>query len=230
MEIICVLTALLSLVAFVVGMFSPQTVKCKSRGKVALLYVSLFFVCILMGPQFSTHTINDTSESTTVVHSTEKAVPTSEEYLTPLEPSEPSIQKNTEIESSIGKPIEIGHFVYTINNVSFRKSVGDEYMEETADGIYLLVNLSIKNISGETRTLDGSLFAITDKSGTKYEYSNNASTALEMSGKKTLFLKECQPRITTKGVLIFEVPQKDEYYLHLVGSFGGTQSVQVLLK
>ena len=31
------------------------------------------------------------------------------------------ISEQKEVESSIGKPIQIGHFIYTINNVEFRK-------------------------------------------------------------------------------------------------------------
>lgn len=43
MEAIIALTALLSLGAFVIGMFSPKTVKCNSRGKVALWFILAAF-------------------------------------------------------------------------------------------------------------------------------------------------------------------------------------------
>ncbi|EXZ62253.1 hypothetical protein M107_3596, partial [Bacteroides fragilis str. 3725 D9(v)] len=36
--------------------------------------------------------------------------------------------------------------------------------------------------------------------------------------------------VTTKGTLVYEVPMKGEYYLHLAGDFWGTNSVRVLLK
>jgi hypothetical protein len=221
METILMLVAIVSLIAFVVGMFSPKTVKCKSRGKVALIYLSLFFISAIIGSSFS-------KPSNTSAKSPETPDQTSQ--VESSEPTNREKQTDQEVESSIGKPVQIGYFVYTIQSVSFRKSVGNEFMSETADGIYLLVNLTIKNISDETRTLDGSLFAVTDKNGTKYEHSTEASMTLEMSGSKTLFLKACQPNITTKGVLVFEVPEKGEYYLHLIGSFWGVQSVRVLLK
>jgi hypothetical protein len=246
METILVLVAIVSLIAFVVGMFSPKTVKCKSRGKVALIYMSLFFISAIIGSFFSKPSnisaeSPETPDQTSQVESsesvnqekrTDQEVKSSDQTFQ-TESSEPTNQEkqtNQEVESSIGKPVQIGYFVYTIQSVSFRKSVGDEFMSETADGIYLLVNLAIKNISDKTRTLDGSLFAVTDKNGTKYEHSTEASTALEISGKKTLFFKECQPNITTKGVLVFEVPEKGEYYLHLIGSFWGVRSARVLLK
>lgn len=42
-----------SLVAFVVGMFSPKIVKCSSRGKVALIYINVFLVCGIIGASIS---------------------------------------------------------------------------------------------------------------------------------------------------------------------------------
>mgnify|MGYP000950445234 CR=1 FL=1 len=211
-------------IAFIVGLFSPKTVKCQTRGKVALIYPTLslgIFIIVLCiipaGEHYEELKLQEESQSESFKESLKKQ-------------SLRQVKNNREVESTVGKAIQIGHFVYTIQDVSFRKSVGDEFSEEIADGIYMLVNISIKNISKETRTLDGSLFAVTDKEGTKYEFSREASTALEMSGRKTLFLKDCQPNIATKGLLVFEVPQKGEYYLHLIGSFWGEESVRVLLR
>jgi hypothetical protein len=232
MENLFALFTLLSLLAFVIGMFSPQTVIPfnwkKTRGRVALIYLGLVVICGIIGSSFSENETN-----TTTVANKETVAENSKggtDKRTNSKPEKNTSSQNQEIESFIGKPIEIGHFIYTVKNIGFRKTVGDDFVEETADGIYLLINLSIKNVSKETRTLDGSLFYVTDVDGTKYEYSTVGSTALEFSGKKTLFLKECQPNITTNGILIFEVPAKGEYYLHLVGSFWGTSSVRVLLK
>lgn len=130
---------------------------------------------------------------------------------------------------AIGESIEVGNFVYKVEKTTFKKSIGDEYFGQTADGIYLLVTLSIKNISNESRTLDNSLFKLTDNNGLVYESSIDATTAFEISGGNSLFLKQCQPNISTKGTLIFEVPQKDEYNLHLSGGFweGSTAVVKI---
>lgn len=129
----------------------------------------------------------------------------------------------------IGQPTEVGNFIYTVEKTTFRKSIGNEFLNQQADGIYLLVTLSIKNISNESRTLDNSLFKLTDDQGTEYESSTDGSTALEFSGGKSIFLKQCQPNITTRGTLVFEVPQKDEYNLHLTGGFwnGNTSVIRI---
>lgn len=220
MENLFFILALLSLLAFIIGMIKPKFVvpfkQKQNRGMVALMYIGLFIIFASVGSQLS-----PTSESSLASNNIDTDNNT-------LETDNQS--KEIEEVSSIGKEIQIGHFVYTINKVNFKKTVGDEFVEETADGIYLLIEVSIKNISEETRTLDGSFFYVTDKDNMKYEYSTNGSTTLEMSGIKTVFLKECQPRITSKGTLIFEVPERGEYYLHLVGSMWGANSVRVLLK
>ena len=129
----------------------------------------------------------------------------------------------------IGDGIEVGDFIYRVDGVQFKKSLGNEYVSETADGIFLLVPLSIKNVSKEGHTLDNSMFKLTDEHGTEYESSNRGTTAVEMSGGKTLFLKQCQPNIQTSGVLVFEVPSKGVYDLKLSGGFWSGRTAAVKL-
>lgn len=57
--------AALSLVAFVVGMFSPKTVKCSSRGKVALIFIGIFLVSGFIGVSLSEETNPITNEEAT---------------------------------------------------------------------------------------------------------------------------------------------------------------------
>ena len=139
-------------------------------------------------------------------------------------------QEDVPQEATIGTEVHVGNFVYRVDDIAFKKSVGNEFVQETADGLFLIVYLSLVNTDNEPHTLDGSMFSLTDMDGTKYEYSIEGSTALEMSGCKTIFLKKCQPKIATSGMIIFEVPQKKQYYLNLIGNFWGTKSVRVLLK
>lgn len=220
METILMIIAMLSIVAFVVGMFSPKSVRCSSRGKVALIYISIFLVTSIIGASISDNADSNSNEVSSCV---------AENAIEPGD-SVKQNQENVPQEATIGTEVHVGNFAYRVDDIAFKKSVGNEFVRETADGIFLIVNLSLVNIDEEPHTLDGSMFSITDMDGTKYEYSTAGSTALEMSGNKTVFLKQCQPKIPTNGVLIFEVPQKKEYYLNLIGNFFGTKSVRVLLK
>lgn len=79
METVLMIIAALSIVAFVVGMVTPKTVKCSSRGKVALIYLSTFLVCgvivasISDKPEISTDT-NMVKETDALTEETPKDV------------------------------------------------------------------------------------------------------------------------------------------------------------
>lgn len=220
METVLMIIAALSLVAFVVGMFNPKTVKCSSRGKVALIYVSVFLITSIIGTSISDGTDSNSNEVSS--YAAENGTATGDSLN--------QNQDDVPQEATIGTEVQVGNFAYRVDDIAFKKSVGNEFVRETADGVFLIVYLSLVNIDNESHTLDGSMFSLTDMDGTKYEYSIDGSTALEMSGHETIFLKRCQPKIVTSGVLIFEVPQKKEYYLNLIGNFWGIKSVRVLLK
>lgn len=220
METILMIIAMLSIVAFVVGMFSPKVVKCSTRGKVALIYVSTFLVASIVGTSISDDVDSNSNEMSS--YATENDTETGD-----------SLNQNKEKkpqEATIGTEVHVGNFAYRVDDIAFKKTVGNEFVRENADGVFLIVYLSLVNIDNESHTLDNSMFSLTDMDGIEYEYSIDGSTAIEMSGHKTIFLKQCQPKIATSGILIFEVPQKKEYYLNLIGNSWGTKSVKVLLK
>ena len=140
-------------------------------------------------------------------------------------------KKQKDIRYKIGDNIKVGNFEYIIDSYKFTSTIGDEFMQTKADGIYLIVDLRIKNISKETRTVDNSLFCLFDSHGNKFETSNEGTTALEMNSGKSLFLKEIHPNISTSGKLVFEVPtQEDHYLLQVTGGFWSAKiaNIQIL--
>jgi len=142
----------------------------------------------------------------------------------------PVAEKPSKPIAGVGDEVNVGNFIYKVNGVKFSKSVGNQFAQERADGIFLLVDLTITNTSSETRLIDNALFKLQDQSNVSYEPSSEGSTALELSGAKTLFLKQCQPNIPTKGVLVFEVPnQKESYTLNLSGGFWSAKNAHVKL-
>lgn len=58
MENVLKIIITLSFVAFVVGMFNPKTVKCSSRGKVALIFIGILLVSGFIGTSLSEKTTN----------------------------------------------------------------------------------------------------------------------------------------------------------------------------
>ena len=143
----------------------------------------------------------------------------------------PSADNTTEYRK-IGDQIDVGNFSYVVNNIKFTKTVGDEFTRKKADGIFLIVSVTFRNNDSKEHTLDNSFFKLTDDNGTEFESSTDGETALEMEGKETLFLKQCNPNITKSGLLIFEVPEKKIYDLHLSGGLwsGKTAIVKLTTK
>lgn len=77
METVLSIIAALSLVAFVVGMFSPKTVKCSSRGKVALIFIGIFLINAFIRASLSENTNlvtnKEVTDSNTLLKGTRKA-------------------------------------------------------------------------------------------------------------------------------------------------------------
>ena len=223
MENLFFLLALLSLLAFIVGMFSPKTVLPfkiqQNRGLVTLIYLGGFFVFVVIGGGFSDPK-NTTPQNTP---KTEKAFEPSSDDLAETENTE-------ETAYTYGDQIAVGHFIYVLGKPQFKKTLGNEWSSQTANGVYMVIPTSVMNTSKETRTMDSSSFFAADTEGYKYESSIEGETALEMAGGASLFLREIQPKIWVKGFLVFEVPEKGSYYVHLTGNFWGTSSTDVLLK
>jgi hypothetical protein len=129
----------------------------------------------------------------------------------------------------VGDQIEVGDFSYVVNKAMYKKTVGGEYSSKTADGIFLIVNVTFRNNDKEEHTLDNSFFKLTDAAGTEFSSSTEGETALEMSDNATLFMKQCPPHIAKTGYLIFEVPKKDVYDIHLSGGLWSGKTAVVKL-
>jgi hypothetical protein len=201
------LVIVLCIIFFPVGLYALWKNQSISKGwKIGVTVLIALIVIANLGDDKKASTSSNTASS----NSTES--------------SQNSDSKTTEVDNAptyakIGDEITIEHFVYRVNGVRFAKSLGNEFAKQTADGIYLIVDLSLKNMDNEEHTLDNSMFKLTDASGTEFESSTDATTALEMDGKETLFLKQCNPKIQKQGLLAFEVPEKGVYDLHLSGGF-----------
>lgn len=201
------ITHLLLILFFPIGLYALWKSRTIAKWwKVTATILIAFIVIKAMNDDGNTTVINEVTND----NRKQQTISNEEEH-------KPEVSEEKKI--AIGETTEVGNFIYKVEKTTFKKTIWDDYYGQTADGIYLLVTLSIKNISNESRTLDNSLFKLTDNNGTTYESSNDGTTALELSGGNSLLLKQCQPNITTKGTLVFEVPNKNSYNLHLSGGF-----------
>ncbi len=98
--------------------------------------------------------------------------------------------------------------LHIVEKLERRKKLGNEFVNETADGEFLIVRMIVRNDSKETRTIGASQMSILDTAGREFRTSSEGGTALAMSGDKTaeFLLTEVQPGLEKRVTIVFDVP------------------------
>jgi len=237
MQTLFAFLTLVSMLGVLLGLIKPTLVlhwgAKRTRLRAVGWYLLFTVICIVVGsgmadPKKKTDSQPMASQEATPQEAAE-ASPVAE--AKPTKSQQPTADDEEVQRFKTGMEVPVGKLVYTVTSVKFARHLGNSMVGETADGVFLVVGMTILNKDSETRTLDGSLFKVKDSAGTEYEHSTRGSTAVQLSGGKTLFLKQCQPKIPTKGILVFEVPdQGHPYFLELSGGFWSGQHAQVALQ
>lgn len=106
---------------------------------------------------------------------------------------------------SLNQEFEYGDFAYTIHGVETKSQVGDSvFGTEKADGVFLIVDLTIENIGKEPEYFQDNVY-ITDSEGREFEEDSDAKIYY---GYDNLFsgLDKLQPNLPKRAKLIFDVP------------------------
>lgn len=133
-----------------------------------------------------------------------------------------------EIIAKIGEKFDVGEVTYTVNSIDFKESVGGEYLSTDAQGVYLLVNITITNNSDKALSISDSFFKILND-GKTFE-SDSVATLYEStdSGTDAIWLQEINPDITLTGTVVFDVSQtvveSSTKQLQVQTGFWGTQT------
>ena len=130
METILRIIAGLSFLAFVVGLFRPATVMCKSRGKVALIYLGVFIISVSVGASIMENNPSLKEPNTEQQNASEKAE-----------------EKPAEI------PVLSKGSVYTMNygNADVKITFDNIQVKRIPKGgLNLILSLIIKNNSNDT--------------------------------------------------------------------------------
>ncbi|NYI80625.1 DUF4352 domain-containing protein [Nocardioides panzhihuensis] len=101
----------------------------------------------------------------------------------------------------VGQTAKLEGTAYTVTGASTQDNVGGEFGER-ADGVFVVVDLTIENTKDETKTFMDTSAVFIAKDGTRYE----GSDAAIYLGDESLFLRDMQPDLATKGKLVFDVP------------------------
>ncbi len=103
----------------------------------------------------------------------------------------------------------LGDFTYKIESVDSRSSIGPSFArtQASANGVFVIVNYSIKNESNETRTSVSDDFVLRDAKGREFRPASKANTALLMQHRnKDFHPSELQPGLEHETAIAFEIP------------------------
>ena len=132
----------------------------------------------------------------------------------------------------IGDVFYVGKLKYQVNKVEFTKKIENLLTSKLADGIYLIVYLTVINNSRESVSLMSSKFKVLDSENNEFETSQDAISILFLNEKdKAFILKDIPPKIPKELIIPFEVPSSNDVYkLKVSGSFWSDETSFITLR
>lgn len=189
METLAVLIFLASIVLFV--LFIIALFKRKPKAKLFISSIVCLVLAMILIPT------KDKEEKPKAKETTQQA---STEVKEEPKKEEPKKELSKEGESSKVK--------IAVGSVESIDSVGGEYLNEKAQGVFKVVEISITNNQKDAITVDANSFKLMDNQDREFTYSTQAQTAYDIGngGKTDFFLKQLNPGLTQTGKIIFDVP------------------------
>jgi Telomeric repeat-binding factor 2. len=181
--------------------YPPQRSKRTGGGKSCLVaigvIVGLFVLVGACGALLS-------GGSAKTASSTSPSATTSAPRSSPAKAAQPTAKKAPV--NGIGRQYRDGKFAFTVTKIKKGvRRVGDQYFGQTAQGQFVLVYVTVRNIGDEARTFDSSGQKLTDAQGRDFDADGAATIA--MGEQSNAFLKDINPGNGVKGILIFDVPK-----------------------
>ena len=132
--------------------------------------------------------------------------------------------------AKIGDALKVGDVVFTANGTSTATNVGGEYGQD-AQGVYYIVDVTVKNEGKEAITTDSSFFVL--KSG-DIEYKADATADIYINeAGGGFFYQSINPGIENKGKIVFDVPKEiaesNDLVLDVQTGMFGTETGEISL-
>lgn len=106
----------------------------------------------------------------------------------------------------IGDAARDGKFEFVVESVKPGvASVGDDFLQEQAQGQFVLVKISVTNIGDEAQTMFDSEQKIVDTQGRTFEA--NSAAAISIEGNSDVWLTDVNPGNTATGTMVFDMPK-----------------------
>ncbi|EID29377.1 MULTISPECIES: DUF4352 domain-containing protein [Streptococcus] len=104
-------------------------------------------------------------------------------------------------ENKIGEVVKVGDVEYIVNSKSLSQNVGGEF-GKNANGIYLILNVTVKNNGKKSITVTDDFFKLL-KDDT--EYSTDSTAGIYANQEAKFFLSELNPENSITGNVVFDV-------------------------
>lgn len=121
----------------------------------------------------------------------------------PAEPAAPVEEEPAPAAPGVGTPVADGKFEFTVTNVEQGVGrVGSDMFGEDAQGQFLLVHVTVRNVGDEAQYFDSSSQKLVDAQGR--QHSADSAAAIYLDGSS--FLESVNPGNSVEGIVVFDVP------------------------
>lgn len=141
----------------------------------------------------------------------------------------PAESQACQFTASIGDAVDVDNLKYTVVSATSLPFVGNGMLMEEADGIFILLTLSIENTGKDSEYLNVANFELNDYQGRSYDPDTGASIYLNTMGYDALIFDNLGPGLKTEGSLVFDVPADDKGLVLEIsgGLFSGSTAVSI---
>lgn len=106
---------------------------------------------------------------------------------------------------SIGAPVTVGQLQFTVTKVTSATTVGSGPMAEHAQGKYVVLHLTVKNVGDESKMLTDQAQKLVDGEGRQYSADSMADVLLS-ENSQNVWLQSINPGNSVTGSMAFDMP------------------------
>lgn len=113
-------------------------------------------------------------------------------------------EKPKDEDPGLNTPVRDGKFEFVVTKVQPGvKQVGDQYLNQQAQGQYVLISVTVKNIGDKPQTMFDSNQKLTDDQGRSFSPDSGAAIYVK---NNDIWMKEINPGNKLTGTLVYDMP------------------------
>ncbi|QLH08558.1 DUF4352 domain-containing protein [Candidatus Nitrosotenuis sp. DW1] len=187
-------------------------------GKKIAIGIGILFVLIIIAGIASLPSSSSTNPQ-------QNTLPVEQNAIVEETTSQEPIKSN---EFAIGDRVSIDDNVYVINQIFTTPAIGSDYVNKMADGIFVVVEISIENGGDSATMVSPERFQIIDSQNRQYGWSSDYIYLSSMGLEPLPLLKELGPGLKTSGYVAFDIPADDRgLVLEISETFSGKKYVKI---